>query len=68
MGSYLISDKRINETIKATNFFEKFPFKDNIKKLLLDKNTHITNTWTVYSFIKTYENLQKLNKDKILKN
>jgi asparagine synthase (glutamine-hydrolysing) len=68
MGSYLVSDKRINETIKATNFFEKFPFKDNIKKILLDKNTHITNTWTVYSFIKTYENLQKLNKDKILKN
>ena len=68
MGSYLISDKRINETIKASNFFGKFPFKDNVKKILLDKNTHITNTWTVYSFIKTYENLQKLNKDKILKN
>ena len=68
MGAYLWSNKKIrnfinfDEEINNTNFFEKFPFTKNVKEILLDKNTHPANLWTAYSFIKTFNNLQNINK------
>ena len=63
MGDYLWSNKYIykkikfDNVIKKTNFFHKFPFKQNTKKILLNKNTHSGNKWSAYNFIKMYEKL-----------
>jgi len=68
MGHYLFSNKHINEAlnfekvIKETNFFDHYPFKKNIKEILLDKKTHAGNKWIAYSLIKTFENLNEINK------
>ena len=50
----------IEDTIMNTDFFSYFPFKKNIKKILLDENTHFGNRWSAYSFIKTFENMKKI--------
>ena len=71
MGNYLWSNKKIRnllnfeEEINNTRFFEKFPFTKNVKEILLDKSTHPANLWTAYSFIKTFNNLQNINKLKL---
>ena len=52
----------MEETIKDTNFFSFFPFKKNIKEILLDKGTHPGNLWTSYALIKTFDELNKINK------
>ena len=63
MGNYLWSNKNINnkikfdKVIKKANFFDKFPFKQNTKNILLNKNTHSGNKWAAYNFIKMYEKL-----------
>ena len=46
----------------STDFFDHYPFKKNIKKVLLDNKTHPGNKWTAYSLIKTFENLKEINK------
>ena len=68
MGNYLWNNNNIykalnfEEIIKDTNFFEFYPFHKDTKKILLDKNTHPGNRWTAYSLIKTFENLNEINK------
>ena len=68
MGNYLWSNidiyKALNfeDTIMSTDFFDHYPFKKNIKKVLLDNKTHPGNKWTAYSLIKTFENLKEINK------
>ena len=68
MGNYLWSNidiyKALNfeDTIMSTDFFDHYPFKKNIKKLLIDNKTHPGNRWTAYSLIKTFENLKEINK------
>ncbi len=63
MGDYLWLNKHVynkiefDKTIKETNIFNKFPFKKNIKKILLNKNTHSGNKWAAYNFIKMTEKL-----------
>ena len=70
MGVSLIrrkeNEKKLNfeETIINTDFFSYFPFKKEIKKVLLDKNTHIGNRWAAYSLIKTFDNTKNLNNSK----
>ena len=70
MGNYLWSNtdiyKALNfeDTIMNTDFFDHYPFKKNIKRVLLDKKTHPGNRWAAYSFIKTFENLKEINKNK----
>lgn len=67
MGSYLWATKKIRKNInfeqeiQKTNFFEKFPFKKNIKEILLNKKTHPANLWAAYCFIKMYDNLERIN-------
>lgn len=67
MGHYLWKTKEIRKNInfeqeiQNTEFFKKFPFKKNIKEILLNKNTHPANLWAAYSFIKTYDNLERIN-------
>ena len=61
----IIKELKIKETINKSNFFSYFPFKKDIKKILLDKNTHPGNLWTSYAFIKTFDELNKINKSKI---
>ena len=53
---------KMEETIKDTNFFSFFPFKKNIKEILLDKGTHPGNLWTSYALINTFDELNKINK------
>ena len=68
MGEYLWNNKKIyealnfKEAIINTEFFDNFPFKKNTKDILLDKNTHPGNLWSAYTFIKTFENLNAINK------
>ena len=50
----------LESTIMNTDFFSYFPFKKNIKKILLDKNTHPGNKWIAYSLIKTFENMKRI--------
>ncbi len=63
MGDYLWLNKHVynkikfDKTIKETNIFNKFPFKKNIKKILLNKYTHSGNKWAAYNFIKMTEKL-----------
>jgi hypothetical protein len=54
----------MEDTIRKTNFFNFFPFKRNIKKILLDKKTHPGNLWTAYALINTFDELVKINKQK----
>jgi asparagine synthase (glutamine-hydrolysing) len=67
LGPYLWSDKlvynslKIDDIIMSSNFFEKYPFNKNIKKILFDKNTHKGNKWAAYALIKTFENNKKIN-------
>jgi len=67
LGPYLWSDKlvynslKIDDIIMSSNFFEKYPFSKNIKKILFDKNTHKGNKWAAYALIKTFENNKKIN-------
>ena len=67
LGPYLWSDRlvynslNIDDIIMSSNFFEKYPFSKNIKKILLDKNTHQGNKWAAYALIKTFENNKKIN-------
>ena len=71
MGNYLWSNKKIykslnfDDTIMNSDFIKKYPFKKNIVKILLDKKTHPGNKWTIFSFIKTFENLKDINKNKL---
>ena len=71
MGNYLWSNiniyKALNfeEIIMNSDFFKSYPFKKNIVKILLDKKTHPGNKWTIFSFIKTFENLKDINKNKL---
>lgn len=72
MGTYLWNNKNIyrglnfEETISNSDFFNSFPFKKNIKNILLDPKTHHANKWTAYTLIKTFENLREINKKKKL--
>jgi asparagine synthase (glutamine-hydrolysing) len=50
----------MEEEIKNSSFFKEFPFKKNIQKTLLSKNTHPGNLWAAYCFIKTHNNLKSL--------
>ena len=71
MGNYLWSNiniyKALNfeEIIMNSDFFKSYPFKKNIVKTLLDKKTHPGNKWTMFSFIKTFENLKIINRSKL---
>jgi len=55
--------KKLNmeEEIRHSSFFKEFPFKKNIKKTLLSKNTHPGNVWAAYCFIRTFNNLKNLD-------
>ena len=57
---------RMEETIKNSNFFDLFPFKKNVKEILLNKQTHPANLWNAYVLVNTFEELSKINKQKIL--
>ena len=71
MGNYLWSNKKIykslnfDDIITNSDFIKKYPFKKNIVKILLDKKTHPANKWTMFSFIKTFENLKIINRSKL---
>ena len=56
----------MEETIKNSNFFDLFPFKKNVKEILLNKQTHPANLWNAYVLVNTFEELSKINKQKIL--
>ena len=68
MGNYLWSNNNIykalnfEEVIKNSDFFDHYPFKKNVKNILLDDRTHPGNRWTAYSLIKTFESLNEINK------
>ena len=68
MGNYLWNNKTVykklnfDKVIKKSKFFDKFPFKKNIKPVLLKKNTHSGNKWAAYNFIKMYEKLNEFRK------
>lgn len=70
MGTALWEDeenkKNLNmeETIRQTNFFSFFPFKKNVKEVLLNKDTHPSNLWTAYALINTFYELKKINEKK----
>ena len=51
----------IEEEIMNSSFLKELPFKTNIKKTLLSKNTHPGNLWAAYCFIRTFNNLKNLN-------
>ena len=71
MGTALWQDPKIKntlnmeETIKQTDFFSFFPFKKNIKEVLLNKDTHPANLWTAYSLINTFDELNIINEKKL---
>lgn len=70
MGKPLWDDERnknilnITKTIKQTNFFSFFPFKKNVKEVLLSKDTHPSNLWTAYALINTFNELKIINEKK----
>jgi len=72
MGNYLWSNSNIydalnfDEVIKNTDFFNKYPFKKNVKKILLNQKIHPANKWTAYSLIKTFDNLNEINKKELV--
>ena len=55
----------MEETIGRTNFFSFFPFKKNVKQVLLNKKTHPSNLWTAYALINTFNELNKINEQKL---
>jgi asparagine synthase (glutamine-hydrolysing) len=55
----------MKETIRQTNFFGFFPFKKNVKEVLLNKDTHPANLWTSYALINTFNELNKINEKKL---
>ena len=71
MGSALWREKEnmnflnMKETINQTNFFSFFPFKKNVKEILLSKKTHPANLWTAYALINTFNELNKINEKKL---
>ena len=71
MGSALWREKEnmnflnMKETINQTNFFSFFPFKKNVKEILLSKKTHPANLWTSYALINTFNELNKINEKKL---
>ena len=54
----------IEEIIKQTDFFSSFPFKKNIKEVLLNKYIHPANLWTAYCLINTFNELNIINEKK----
>lgn len=56
----------MEETIMQTDFFSFFPFKKNIKEVLLNKDTHPANLWTAYSLINTFNELNIINGKKLV--
>jgi len=70
MGTYLWSNpdiyKALNfeDTIMSSDFFDHFPFRKNIKNILMNPKTHPANRWSAYSFIKTFESLNEINGNK----
>lgn len=54
----------MEDTIRKTKFFDHFPFKKNIKETLLDEKTHPGNLWSAYALINTFDELEKINKQK----
>jgi asparagine synthetase B (glutamine-hydrolysing) len=54
----------MEDTIRKTKFFDLFPFKKNIKETLLDEKTHPGNLWSAYALINTFDELEKINKQK----
>jgi asparagine synthase (glutamine-hydrolysing) len=71
MGAALWQDEEnkkilnMEETIRKTNFFSFFPFKKNVKQVLLSKKTHPSNLWTAYALINTFNELNKINEQKL---
>jgi len=71
MGTTLWQDEEnkkflnMEETIGKTNFFSLFPFKKNVKQVLLSKNTHPSNLGTTYALINTFNELNKINEQKL---
>ena len=71
MGSALWDDEKnkkilnMKETIRQTNFFSFFPFKKNVKEVLLSKDTHPSNLWTAYALINTFNELKIINEKKL---
>lgn len=67
MGNYLWATQNIyeilnfNKTISETNFFNQFPFKEDVKKTLIKKKTHPANLWAAYCYIKTFNKLCRIN-------
>ena len=65
MGGYLWTNtevmKKLNidEKIESSNFFLNFPFKKNIKNILLDKKTHPANRWSALCFINAFDKLKE---------
>ena len=55
---------KIEKEILSTSFFKDYPFKKNIVKKLLSKNTHRGNLWAAYSLIKSHNQLKKINREK----
>lgn len=66
VGGYLWTGKKnykkmnFENTIRQTSVFNKYPFQKNIKKLLLQKNTHPGNRWAAYNFIRMHKLGKKL--------
>ncbi len=54
----------IEDTIRQTKFFSFFPFKKEVKQILLNKDTHPANLWTAYVLINTFDELTKINEKK----
>ena len=52
------------DTIRQTKFFSFFPFKKEVKQILLNKDTHPANLWTAYVLINTFDELTKINEKK----
>lgn len=71
MGTTLWQDEEnkkflnMEETIGKTNFFSLFPFKKNVKQVLLSKNIHPSNLGMTYALINTFSELNKINEQKL---
>ena len=70
MGAAIWHDKKneelseMRETIRQTDFFSFFPFKKDVKEILLSEDTHPANLWTAFTLINTFEELKKINQEK----
>tara|TARA_B100000686_G_scaffold114870_1_gene122375 strand:+ start:23 stop:823 length:801 start_codon:yes stop_codon:yes gene_type:complete len=71
MGKNLWSNDNIynalnfEDVIRGSDFFSNYPFKKNVKNILLDSKTHLGNRWIAFALIKTQENLKKINAESI---